>query len=121
MGLDQWAYKRKSIKTSKDKNSKPQKVQEALLMEWRKHANLEGWMANLYYEKGGMETFNCIDLPLTAGDLKELSSVHKILEEAKGFFWGESTPEDIEKTAKFIDLALKAIQDGYEIIYRSWW
>ncbi len=42
---------------------------------WRKHPNLHGWMENLYREKGGKdETFNCVNLQLTADDLDRLEA-----------------------------------------------
>jgi len=39
---------------------------------WRKHPNLQGWMEQLWREKGGKGEFNCVDVELTREDLKQL-------------------------------------------------
>jgi hypothetical protein len=102
MGLDQYAY--------------------ALKGEERvKHANLQGWMENLYRNQGGTKIFNCIDLVLSEEDLDNLEASYQSLEHARGFFWGESYPKDNDKTKAFIDKARGYIKDGYEIVYDSWW
>ena len=110
MGLDQFALTRK-------KNEK-----DTLIMEWRKHANLEGWMSDLYYEKGGeAEVFNCVELSLDKDDLLRLLGEYQHLATATGSFWGVSNNYDLEQTKVFIESALQAIDDGYEVIYTSWW
>ena len=109
MGLDQYAYARKEGQ------------EDTQLMYWRKHSNLEGWMANLYVGRGGKGEFNCVELKLTEDDLNRLESEYRHLEEARGFFWGESHPEDNDSTEEFLELAFKALDDGYQIIYTSWW
>ena len=53
MGLDQYLYKRPKSKE---------------IGYWRKHNRLQGWMQNLYENKGGDGTFNCVDLDLTMDD-----------------------------------------------------
>lgn len=108
MGLDQWAFARKG-------------EEEIELMCWRKHANLQGWMENLYKERGGKECFNCVDLKLTPDDLVRLDKEHRNLEKASGFFWGETSEEAIEDTQEFINDAFVKLTEGYEIIYSSWW
>ena len=109
MGLDQYAYARKAGKEDRQ------------IMYWRKHSDLEGWMADLYRDRGGKGEFNCIELKLAACDLERLESEYKDLKPARGFFWGESHPSDNDKTEDFISMAYKEIEDGYEIIYTSWW
>ena len=44
-----------------------------------------------------------------------------VMEEARGFFWGQSSIQDNESTAEFLSLAYEALDDGYDIIYTSWW
>ena len=112
MGLDQYAFARKE---------KDGIVESNQLMTWRKHANLEGWMANLYHSRGGKGDFNCIDLKLSLTDIENLEKDFKNLEPASGFFWGQSRPGHNADTEDFIALAYKAIEDGYEIVYTSWW
>lgn len=42
---------------------------------WRKHPNLHGWMAELYYRKGGQAPeFNCCAVELTSDDLDKLEA-----------------------------------------------
>ena len=108
MGLDQYAF------ATKGEN----KIE---LMYWRKHANLEGWMANLYAQRGGRGDFNCVELQLFKNDLVSLKRDCDNLEVASGFFWGQSTDEDAHSTRDFIDSALAYIDMGYTITYTSWW
>ena len=109
MGLDQYAFTRKPGEKDTD------------IMYWRKHADLQGWMQELYYEKGGQEDFNCVELSLTKDDLLRLQKEHKNLESVSGFFWGTSGQYEEDQTVDFIKSALEAIDAGYEVIYTSWW
>ena len=109
MGLDQYAFARKEGE------------EDSQIMYWRKHSNLEGWMADLYNRRGGKGEFNCVELKLTESDLERLEEEFRNLKEASGFFWGKSLPEDDNSTEDFISMAFKAIEDGYDIIYTSWW
>jgi hypothetical protein len=108
MGLDQYAFARKGEESNE-------------IMYWRKHSNLEGWMSDLYSRRGGKGEFNCIELKLTEADLQKLETEYRSLNVASGFFWGESRPEDNDSTEDFLALAYKALDDGYEIVYTSWW
>lgn len=108
MGLDQYAFARKN-----DENIE--------IQYWRKHANLEGWMANLYASRGGKGDFNCVDLKLQREDLLNLQATHRNLDTAVGFFWGQTTDYKVEATEEFIEKALGYLDDGYEIVYTSWW
>lgn len=108
MGLDQYAFARRG--------------EERLdIAYWRKHANLEGWMADLYAERGGAGTFNCVELRLFEDDIFALEQKYRNFNQANGFFWGESELEDDEATREFIEGAKSFIEDGWEIIYTSWW
>ena len=43
---------------------------------WRKHPNLHGWMAGLFFEKGGENPdFNCNTVEITPDDLDALERV----------------------------------------------
>lgn len=108
MGLDQYAFAKRG--------------EEKLdIAYWRKHANLEGWMADLYAERGGEGAFNCVELRLFEEDIFALEQQYRNFTQAKGFFWGESRLEDDETTREFIEGAKCFIEDGWEIIYTSWW
>jgi len=109
MGLDQYAFARREGE------------EDEKIMYWRKHANLEGWMANLYHSRGGTNEFNCVELKLREEDLDRLLDEHKDLGTSSGFFWGQSCEEDVKDTHAFITLAYKRLEAGYEIIYTSWW
>jgi len=108
MGLDQYAF---SVKGG-------EKVEIAY---WRKHANLEGYMSELWRSRGNKGEFNCEELELDRQDLMDLRDNHRNLKTSQGFFWGQSYPEDIEDTEKFIKRALEEISKGCKIIYTSWW
>ena len=139
MGLDQYAVARKgkprTVKseytyTDHDGNEH-EDVEEYLewddtieLATWRKHPNLQGWMQNLYYEKGGGEEFNCVDLELTLDDLNALEATldEEELPETSGFFFGSNADDHYaEADREFIVQARAAIKQGYKVIYSSWW
>jgi len=125
MGLDQYGY---AIKEGK----------KLELMYWRKHPNLHGFMEELWESKDRpmtnpetgdeveadeMESFNCIPLSLTMGDIEELEDCVRgnKLPDTSGFFFGESREEHDEATLEFITKAKQALLDGYDVIYDSWW
>ena len=108
MGLDQYAF---AVRDD----------ERIEIFYWRKHANLEGWMSKLYYDRGGKGEFNCVDLKLFESDLMRLQRDYRSLPYSTGFFWGESGGSDDENTAEFIEKALEYQGKGYDIIYTSWW
>ena len=143
MGLDQYATARKGEPhkieeeyTYTDQDGTEQKgVNEYLqwddtiqLAEWRKHPNLQGWMENLWHEKGCPNDegggFNCIELQLTKYDLISLEQAldEKALPETAGFFFGGNADDHYaEADREFIVQARAAIKQGYKVIYSSWW
>ena len=139
MGLDQYATARKGEPhkieeeyTYTDQDGTEQKgVNEYLqwddtiqLAEWRKHPNLQGWMENLWYEKGGEGEFNCVELELTLENLDALEATldEEALPETAGFFFGGNADDHYaEADREFIVLARAAIKQGYTVVYSSWW
>ena len=139
MGLDQYAVARKGTpRTVKSEytytdhdGNEHEDVEEYLewddtieLATWRKHPNLQGWMQNLYYEKGGGEEFNCVDLELTLDDLNALEATldEEELPETIGFFFGSNADDHYaEADREFIVQARAAIKQGYTVVYSSWW
>ena len=118
MGLDQYAMVRLD---TKDKEGN---WNEEELAYWRKHPNLQGFMENLYAEKGGTENFNCVDLELTLEDIDslEISVKGEELPETGGFFFGEDSDEWYkESDLEFCANARKALNDGQTVVYSSWW
>lgn len=108
MGLDQYAF---AVRDD----------ERIEIFYWRKHANLEGWMSKLYYDRGGKGEFNCVDLRLFESDLMRLQNEHRDLPAASGFFWGETDDRKISETEAFIKKAFEYQNKGYDIIYTSWW
>tara|TARA_Y100000310_G_C20214788_1_gene593024 strand:+ start:70 stop:468 length:399 start_codon:yes stop_codon:yes gene_type:complete len=132
MGLDQFAYA--GIGDEKEE-----------IAYWRKHNRLHGWMEDLYRDRGNEvnedeggfgNDFNCVPVQLTLSDLEQLEAhvEGKSLPETGGFFFGNDSYdyEDENKNAdggyfhKEIDLqfiadARKAIAEGKEVYYDSWW
>ena len=139
MGLDQYAVARKGQPrkvpqtwTTTDADGNEEEVVEYYnewddtiqLAEWRKHPNLQGWMEELWYEKGGEGEFNCVDLELTLEDLDALEATldEEALPETVGFFFGtDSSDYYAETDREFIVQARAAIKQGYKVIYSSWW
>ena len=94
------------------------------LADWRKHPNLQGWMEQLWLEKGGEGEFNCVELELTLEDLARLEAAvdGKDLPTTSGFFFGPVSDEHYEETDReFIASARKALKNGYTVVYSSWW
>ena len=139
MGLDQTAIARKgeprtvkSEYTYTDLDGTEHKgVEEYLewddsieLATWRKHPNLQGWMQELYYEKGGEGEFNCVDVELTFEDLDALEATldEEELPETVGFFFGSNADDYYaEADREFIVQARAALKKGYKVFYSSWW
>jgi len=146
MGLDQYAYT-----IDADKNVAIEEIQELInsgggtfVGEWRKHPNLEGWMADLWHTRQGEtvldgiandrlprntaqnypKEFNCELLELFTSDIDRLENAitKNSLTEHSGFFFG--TPSDSyykESDIKFIRAARKEIESGNRVFYTSWW
>ena len=94
------------------------------LAYWRKHPNLQGFMEELYREKGGEGEFNCEDVELTLDDLDALEQTldSEALPETVGFFFGQNSDDHYAETDReFIREARAAIKQGDTVVYSSWW
>jgi hypothetical protein len=123
MGLDQYANARRGEGIVDDEGYTYYEDSMELAY-WRKHPNLQGWMQELYYEKGGEGDFNCVDVELTLDDLDDLeeSLDEKALPETVGFFFGGNADDHYaEADREFIVAARAAIKQGYTVVYSSWW
>ena len=146
MGLDQYAYT-----IDADENVTIEGIQKLFnescgksIGEWRKHPNLEGWMATLWHTRQ-QETildgivnerlprntaqnypkkFNCELLELFTSDINRLADdiTGDNLDEHSGYFFGSN--KDLyykESDIKFIQAARKEIDSGNRVFYTSWW
>lgn len=114
MGLDQYAIATKENTQSRD------------LRYWRKHNRLQGWMEALWRSKGGKGEFNCKDVELTLTDIADLERAITNMElpETGGFFFGSDSYGDFyepEEDLPFIKEARQMIEDGWTVVYSSWW
>jgi len=118
MGLDQYAAVRLDTKDEEGNWDTEE------LAYWRKHPHLQGFMENLYVEKGGEGEFNCVDVELTLEDIDALEASIKggELPETGGFFFGDDSSDHYkESDLEFCANARKALADGQTVVYSSWW
>ena len=133
MGLDQHAHaiERKTI-FKKDRSEDYRKYfdrlpgfkKPELLAYWRKHPNLECWMAELWEQKGGRGEFNCEYVELTVTDLDALERAvrgNELPEIDDGLFGSNADEYYADHDLEFIRKARNALEDGNEVIYSSWW
>jgi hypothetical protein len=139
MGLDQYAYARPPRKRNGDDDEQ--------ICDWRKHNRLQGWMQQLWEDKGRpnaqtegdeMGDFNCVELQLTAQDIDNLEYAIENFElpEANGFFWGsdsyfwndendEPFPENEYWYKKhdldFVAQARKMLDKKWRVYYSCWY
>ena len=139
MGLDQYAYARKGepqletqtytcedLEGNEFERTETQEIwtDQIELAYWRKHPNLQGWMEQLWREKGGEGEFNCVDVELDAADLEKLkyAIASSTLPETEGFFFGNPSDDRYrEGDLEFIRTAREHMEMGYKIVYTSWW
>jgi hypothetical protein len=103
------------------------------LAYWRKHPNLQGWMEQLWVNKGypGRDDpddpnnmFNCVELELTWEDLDNLERAvrHGQLPKTQGFFYGDSSDDYyLEQDLAFIAAARAELFLGLKVFYNSSW
>ena len=104
---------------------------------WRKHARLQEWMTNLYYEEMhgdapmNWQDFNCVDLPLKKIHITQLQEdiLHRRLPHNDGgFFNGWQFQEEQQEEYRTQDLefceealaAFEAHGDDVLVYYNQW-
>lgn len=94
------------------------------LVYWRKHPDLHGYIVDTYAE--GKD--ECQRIYLSLGDLKNIlaASESDSLPDTKGFFFGDSRPEDKEYTKNQLLEAIEWLQKGerehrMDIYYEASW
>ena len=138
-----YAYARPPRKRNSD--------EDVSICDWRKHNRLQGWMENLWENKGRPNwkpsedendfsgDFNSVELQLTRADLYDLKDdiLEMNLPESDGFFWGSDSytwdnegkgTEEIqddyyykEHDLDFIEEAHKMLDKGYRVFYSCWY
>jgi hypothetical protein len=98
---------------------------------WRKHNRLQGWMENLWRDRGGVGEFNVEPVEVTAEDLNRLEEDIRDgqMPETGGFFFGSDSMAEYtdsqfgyaETDRSFIAEARKIIAKGESVVYSSWW
>lgn len=89
----------------------------------RKENEIHGWMQR---ESGiAAEDFNCVQFPLTTEILDKLEADSKAINlvPTQGFFFGsDNDPAEVRQQVKdLLSAARKALEDGLEPYYSSWW
>ena len=128
MGLDQYAHK---VKRTYAPTTKTSTVRTTEFFYWRKHNALHGWMENLHNSRSsdevqGLRDFNGVAVRLEERDLDKLEQdvMTFNLPQTVGFFFGRDSVGDEDQkaqTLEFIRRARKALAEGYEVEYNSWW
>ena len=92
---------------------------------WRKHPNLHGWMEKLAEQKKlSYDSFNGIEMELTAEDLDELEKAVKKrrLPATSGFFFGDNSDQYYyNQDLAFIQAARAEMFLGLKVFYNSSW
>jgi len=125
MGLDQYAHK---VKRKYAPTTKTSTVRTTEFFYWRKHNALHGWMENLHRSRQEISSddFNGVAVKLEEKDLDKLEQdvMTFNLPQTVGFFFGADSVGDEdqkEETLEFIKKARKALAEGFEVEYNSWW
>jgi len=104
-------------------NTKVNKPRE--IAYWRKHPNLHGWMERLAEQKKlSYDSFNGIEMELTAEDLDELERAvtHRQLPATSGFFFGNNSDQHYyDSDLAFIKAARTEMFMGLKVFYNSSW
>ena len=125
MGFDQWAYAT-SRRFDSDVDFETEHLIKKDLAYWRKHPDLHGWMFDLYKKKGGKcdaNDFDCVPVALSLNDLERLEKdiKERNLPHTEGFFFGESSEDEIQSDLEFIAKAKEQLVVGNSVFYDSWW
>ncbi len=128
MGLDQYAMAaHRPIETPEDDHY-------TIVFTWRKHAKLQAFMENLFFDKAeggvhGDDVFNCNPMELDAKHIRWLRrciNASRLPDSEGGFFYGhewqdEAAKEYREQDLQFCEWALGKIAEGHHVYYDCWW
>lgn len=134
MGLDMYLYKEKIVEDTEitDENglvgTRVSKERYEIAY-WRKHNRLHGYMERIWIAKQPKEIqapdFNCIPLELSKQNIDNIIAalVHETMPPQQGFFFGFDSynPEQYKKDIALFQECLGLQEQGWTIIYNSWW
>lgn len=155
MGLDMYAFTTSKdvmdkdfLRSSDDANFK--KLNDSFFY-WRKFYELDNWMKNLFYEKGGIGKFNCAAIRLPKRDIDKLSydsninsfsnlvedvsieniDKEKVVKSLQNEFWSSDIKyshslnlplSEIKDLLLFIRRSRNVLKDeGVCLYYTNWW
>ena len=127
MGLDAWACEVDEKDFKNDVGPLPEEVRHPDFAYWRKHHELEKWMSNLYYEKGGKDWFNLKYVKLSKKDIQQLYKAllrHDLIDDpGKKYepYYIMGLAEDLKFIAKALSILNDPDKKDHCIIYYSWW
>lgn len=117
MGLDMYAMTTKET-FEHEADCTPEDATD--IHYWRKHADLHGWMTDLYFAKGGKNRlFNGVTVSLNGNDLNKLEA--DIRAQSLPNMYGDSDETMIDDDLKFVKAARKALSEGCTVLYTSSW
>ena len=135
MGLDMFLFRQKKFREGDDAYNELVKETSEEVMYWRKANQIRSWIVNnTIYE----DDWNCEEVELTKETLEKLkadcetvmddpSKARKIFPTSAKFFFGSTDYDEwyfneLETTAKEIEIILKETDFENEIIYYTeWW
>lgn len=126
MGLDMyaWGIDERNVQTLADIHANFHDQENRCYEEvfyWRKHHVLHTWMENLYKNRGGIESFNCVKLRIHEEDLDNLEK--DIITNNMPQVWGDAYDAnlDLENDLLFIAKARETLKNKKLVFYDSWW
>lgn len=122
MGLDAYAFAVNYQPTESVDFNFPDEIdwKTALFFQWRKNWCIQDIMAQIYFDKGGQdESFNCAKVVLDEDDLAYLEQEIRCADYVQEY--PEESELERERDLNFVKLAREKIQQGFTIVYDSWW
>lgn len=122
MGLDAYAYAVNYQPTKSVDFTFPKEIdaETALFFQWRKNWCIQQIMAEIYFNKEGQDfSFNCAKVVIDEDDLDYIESEIRLSD------YEDEYPDDREvereRDLNFVKLAREKIQQGFTVVYDSWW
>lgn len=127
MGLDMYAYAVKNTALNKfDTDIELPETGKEVIAYWHGFEYVNEFFEDLYFDRGGIkELFNVTTVRVDETDLNDLEkSIKDLKYEIETGSLGEDDGmymEDVDATLTFITHARYLINEGYVILYYTWW